>query len=160
PTRSAAERFRSTRRPLGGACHAVAFRHQYIILMIINMNVSRTRSAPGTIRAARPRKTSPDRLKANGVHYTPPDLAGFLASSLFPHVTPPPNGPIYVLDPACGDGSLLMAFAQATPTTIRKRPHLVGYDTDTAALAKASEGLDALGEVRSDLRQADFLSLP
>lgn len=106
-----------------------------------------------------PRKL-PSRLKANGVHYTPPELAVFLASSIYRHAAIPPDGPIRVLDPACGDGNLLRAFAQAAPPVLRQRLQMVGYDTDGAALAKASTNLKESGIPATDLRQIDFLSLP
>ena len=105
-------------------------------------------------------RSAADRVKANGVHYTPPDLAAFLAGALCRHATPRENGPIRVLDPACGDGSLLLALAEATPPTIQARLELVGYDTDASALAKASATLGELRDVFTDLRNADFLSLP
>lgn len=100
-----------------------------------------------------------DRVKANGVHYTPPSLAAFLASALYRHTALVDAEPIRVLDPACGDGSLLVAFAQLAPPAVRARLQLVGHDTDGAALAKASSSLSHLS-VRTDLHKDDFLSLP
>jgi type I restriction-modification system DNA methylase subunit len=49
---------------------------------------------------------APDRIKANGVHYTPPALADFLASATAQHL-PKGRGEIAVLDPACGSGNFL-----------------------------------------------------
>jgi SAM-dependent methyltransferase len=100
-----------------------------------------------------------DRVKTNGVHYTPPSLAAFLASALYRHAALVDAEHIRVLDPACGDGSLLVAFAQLAPPDVRARLQLVGHDTDGAALAKASASLSHLN-VRTELHKEDFLSLP
>ncbi len=114
------------------------------------------------IRSARTRATAGanriDRIKANGVHYTPPELAAFLAIALLRHAVIPPKGPVRVLDPACGDGSLLAALALQSPPALLARLELVGCDTDHLALAKASATLAHTGI--ADLRKADFLSLP
>jgi len=53
----------------------------------------------------------PDRIKANGIHYTPPALADFLAAVTSDVVGDFP-GTLAVLDPACGDGALLCAFVK------------------------------------------------
>lgn len=121
----------------------------------------RSQTMPHVRRTRRPspRKLI-DHAKANGVYYTPPDLAAFLAGCLYRHTVIPSDGTIRVLDPACGDGSLLRAFAQVVPPGVRSRLRLTGYDTDEAALAKASANLKELETPATDLRKTDFLSLP
>jgi SAM-dependent methyltransferase len=64
---------------------------------------------------------------------------------------------IRVLDPACGDGGLLLAFAESLPEQIRKKTTLVGYDRDTNAIDEAKELLGHLDVRAIDLREADFL---
>lgn len=96
------------------------------------------------------------RVKANGVHYTPPDLAAFLASVTVA-VLPETAGSIRVLDPACGDGGLLLAFAAAVPIEVRKRLVLVGYETDPVALKQAGSVLGALAVTDVVLHASDFL---
>jgi hypothetical protein len=98
------------------------------------------------------------RQKKRGIHYTPPDLAAFLAEEIVKRLSTT-SGDIVVLDPACGDGGLLKAFVEAVPTKERHRLALVGYDTDRQAAIKASRNLSAL-EVKSvDVSTTDFLSL-
>jgi SAM-dependent methyltransferase len=64
-----------------------------------------------------------------------------------------------VLDPACGDGALLLAVARCVPPQLRKRLVLVGYETDSAALAQASTRLSDSGAREIVLRQQDFLEI-
>src|SRR5438067_4877198 len=102
------------------------------------------------------RKT-PDHAKTNGVHYTPPDLAGFLAEATAA-VAGKIRKPIRVLDPACGDGGLLLAIAEAVPARARRGMILEGYDTDPGELAKAGAALARAGVSDVVLHNRDFLS--
>jgi len=98
------------------------------------------------------------REKKHGIHYTPGDLAAFLAERIVQWL-PSVNESIMVLDPACGDGELLGAFVCALPEGLRRRVRLVGYDTDREAVKEASRSLSALDVQAVDLAVGDFLSL-
>jgi methylase of polypeptide subunit release factors len=100
-----------------------------------------------------------DRIKANGVHYTPATLAGFLAA-VTAEVLDTDRQTIDVLDPACGDGALLWALAGQLPQPTRSRLVLHGYETDPDALDSARRLLAGAGVADVDLRQQDFLALP
>jgi len=91
------------------------------------------------------------------VHYTPPDLAAFLATETVGQLQA--TGPLTVLDPACGDGALLRAFAEALTSEQRLRTTLVGYETDEHALADAKRTLTACDVAAVSLRRADFLEV-
>jgi adenine-specific DNA-methyltransferase len=52
---------------------------------------------------------SADLIKKTGVHYTPSNLATFVAKQVLSHYTIIPGKPISILDPAVGDGELLIA---------------------------------------------------
>ena len=102
-------------------------------------------------------KKAPDHAKAFGVHYTPPELAAFLAdvtAAAVPHVT----GPFRILDPACGNGALLIAITNALPKPVRRWITIVGYETDPCELAKAGASLAQLGVGNVVLHNRDFLS--
>lgn len=94
-------------------------------------------------------------VKAHGIHYTPPELAAFLARNALSALEG--DGPLRVLDPACGDGALLEAVAKASDNP--ERLTLIGMDTDSRAVAAASTRLRHLrNHVHAiELREADFL---
>src|SRR5205814_1794934 len=71
-----------------------------------------------SMRSSKGRTGKPSRVKVNGIHYTPPELAGFLADVTV-QALGEREGPVQVLDPACGDGGLLMAFTKAVPVGLR-----------------------------------------
>lgn len=100
-----------------------------------------------------------DKQKQTGAHFTPQPLADLVARRLA-HQLWRFEGPLRILDPACGDGNLLVAMAQALPAEARRRSTLVGieddiesFDTLTRRLAKM-EGIPP-----ADLRNGDFLDL-
>ncbi|HEX4145310.1 MAG TPA: N-6 DNA methylase [Pirellulales bacterium] len=95
--------------------------------------------------------------KTQGIHYTPPELAQFLARLLASQL-PLRCRELRVLDPACGDGALLSAFAQALPATARARLTLVGYETDRTAIAAADSVLRPLTVKQLTLVEGDFLA--
>jgi SAM-dependent methyltransferase len=91
--------------------------------------------------------------KRHGRHYTPARLAEFLAERLLEHVVP--QGRLRILDPACGEGELLLAVHRATTRRFPGiRLHLTGYDLDADAVAVARARAAGLA---ADLRVGDFL---
>jgi adenine-specific DNA-methyltransferase len=96
-----------------------------------------------------------EHTKAHGVHYTPPELAEFLARHAWSGARAQTT--IRVLDPACGGGELLAAFVQTAPDGANIE--LVGLDIDAQAIELAEERLSpATGaNVSFELRTADFL---
>ncbi|MFC4372604.1 Eco57I restriction-modification methylase domain-containing protein [Nocardia halotolerans] len=94
--------------------------------------------------------------KRHGRHYTPPQLARFLARRALRHVRG--GGELRVLDPACGDGELLLAVhremaASAPQVEVR----LTGYDLDRRAVTETA-GRAAAEGVEIDCRAGDFLA--
>lgn len=96
-----------------------------------------------------------DRRKRLGAHYTPVALAGFVAERVVRHAG---RWAVRVLDPACGDGELLAAFAKLVPDA-----ELVGYDLDPDAVAAARTrlpdaviGLGDFTEIAGTLPAASF----
>lgn len=71
--------------------------------------------------------------KIRGAWYTPPELIGIVVDGLFTNLDLPPDRPIRVLDPACGDGRFLEAVAERL-TDLGHEFELVGCDIDAGAL--------------------------
>lgn len=98
--------------------------------------------------------------KAHGIHYTPPQLAAYLAKQVvecsdLSRLAPPI---IRVLDPACGEGELLMAIVDAMPKRLRSRLSITGFDTDPDAIRRANVILCGKGVGSLDFHCKDFLS--
>lgn len=99
--------------------------------------------------------------KLEGIHYTPPVLANFLARHVAEDLEKLAGAhrPIYVLDPACGNGELLKALAEAVSPAIRPFLVLKGFDKDERALDQARQLLSTAGIMAVDLHCADFLAV-
>ena len=99
-----------------------------------------------------------DQIKAKGIHYTPLELASFLADVIRDHAIFP-RGPIHILDPACGNGSLLEAIVLSFRSHSRQRLILTGYETDADALEITKERLSAFNVRDTQLVEQDFLAV-
>lgn len=95
-----------------------------------------TRSGGAEARATR---------KRHGRHYTPPALARFLARRLLANLPRPDlSGSLRVLDPACGDGELLLSLhREITAHLPGVRVASTGFDLDENALATARDRAEA-----------------
>jgi methylase of polypeptide subunit release factors len=98
-----------------------------------------------------------DRIKASGVHYTPRELAHYLARLALE--TSSLSTSLRVLDPACGDGSLLLAIAEQARKLGRDEPVLVGLDSDPSAADLARRKLEEFTGRVPKVSPADFLEV-
>ncbi|MQY25701.1 Eco57I restriction-modification methylase domain-containing protein [Nocardia aurantia] len=98
--------------------------------------------------------------KRHGRHYTPDRLARFLADRLLTHLVP--GETLRILDPACGDGELLLALGDAVAQRFPGLPvRAAGYDLDPAAVRVARERaakLDVTWQVGDFLYAAEKLA--
>lgn len=103
-------------------------------------------------------KESKARRKQTGSHYTPTRLAEFVANKILENFkTPDPNVTIRVLDPACGDGELLMSLVESWPHESRNSLSLIGIDSDRIAFQNVRYRVRNVGVSSIDLRREDFL---
>lgn len=93
--------------------------------------------------------------KETGAHFTPPDLARFIAERLVTHCDFS-RPALRVLDPSCGDGELLLALYQALPPKKKHAAELIGMDVDDEAVGEARRRLEGV-ESRLSLETGDFL---
>jgi len=90
-------------------------------------------------------------IKKDGVHYTPRALAQFLAREIA-KVLDPSIEKLKILDPACGDGSLLKAIKDEVPNRQVLKFH--GLDTSLEAIQSCRL---RLAQSKTVLAQRDFL---
>lgn len=95
--------------------------------------------------------------KATGSHFTPYGLAKFVAERILATGIVDFREPTVALDPACGDGELLLALAEELSPQERAKLDLIGIDTSKDAFDSARSRLDGVGTRMIDLRLTDFL---
>jgi len=95
-----------------------------------------------------------EQIKHTGATFTPLGLAEYLAEKLIKHILA--KGPINVLDPACGEGELLLAMSKALYKDKREFS-LTGYDSNDEYLSIAKERLLSSGASQSSFVLGDFL---
>jgi adenine-specific DNA-methyltransferase len=95
--------------------------------------------------------------KSHGVHYTPSELAAFVARRALTEL--PRRDRLLVLDPACGDGELLLAVALAAEKAGLPLPDLVGIDRDEDAIEAAAERLEGAPSASVVVHCEDFLAV-
>ncbi len=97
--------------------------------------------------------------KIHGAFYTPYELARFLARRIIRSLDINALHTINVLDPACGDGELLNAFAETLPSNCHQRTTLLGVETNTQSLEETRKRLDAFPVKQVRLEQGNFLDI-
>ncbi len=98
--------------------------------------------------------TVKEQIKHTGATFTPLGLAEYLAEKLIKHILAKET--INVLDPACGEGELLLAMSQALCKDKREFS-LTGYDSNNEYLSIAKERLLISGASQSSFALGDFL---
>ena len=96
--------------------------------------------------------------KRDGVHYTPAKLAQFLADQTVVQFRSVASSRrlIRVLDPACGDGELLLALVESL-TPHPDNIQVFGFEKDPVAARRATERLHERGIAQVKISVGDFL---
>lgn len=99
------------------------------------------------------------REKAQGIHYTPSALAQFVADRTVALLGAQPTSRVRVLDPACGDGELLLAAGRAL-RALGVIFELVGFEADAEAteVARARVHSEFGSLVQTSILCDDFLA--
>jgi len=108
---------------------------------------------------ARYTSLTPD--KTQGVTYTPKVLADFVAEKIVSAANiQDTSTPLRVLDPAVGDGELLLSLLEVVAMRSRRDVVVYGFDTDPAALAMAQRRItEGFPKVRLRLACDNFLNV-
>ncbi|MCB9348411.1 MAG: N-6 DNA methylase [Lewinellaceae bacterium] len=98
--------------------------------------------------------TVKEHIKHTGATFTPIDLAEYLARKLINHM--PFKESLEVLDPACGEGELLLSISKVL-CEHKYEFSLTGYDSNNEYLSIAKERLVSSGSMQSNFVLGDFL---
>lgn len=100
-----------------------------------------------------------DKKKRSGASYTPCGLAEFVAKQIVENIKLEKAARVRVLDPAVGDGELLLAICRALEDAGHNNIEIHGYDTDDEALGFAESRIRAVDEhINVRFEHQDFLS--
>ena len=97
--------------------------------------------------------------KSNGVVYTPRNVADYVSAQMLRYHDALPCGCVSILDPAAGNGQLLLSMIQ-TLTGSGTRIRAVGYETDAKISVETEKRLSALfPDAHIEIRSRDFLTV-
>lgn len=96
--------------------------------------------------------------KATGSHYTPARLAQFVARQIVEHFEPHDSiSQLNILDPAVGDGELLISLRNELSLRGYSNLHVTGFDTNSRAV---DETLQRVGpDSANAIKESDFTTL-
>lgn len=92
--------------------------------------------------------------KKTGATFTPSKLANYLSNKLIGYYGDLSNK--IVVDPACGNGSLLISIAEQSDSDIGI---LVGFDTNKEYVAQTKKNLTEIGISNFEIENEDFLEI-
>jgi adenine-specific DNA-methyltransferase len=94
-----------------------------------------------------------EQIKNTGATFTPKELANYLSNKVLLYNQ---GQKISVLDPACGEGELLVAIGGKL-SELGSEFNLTGYDANSHYLSLAQDRMLQFGKDSFDLVSADFL---
>jgi len=99
--------------------------------------------------------------KVSGAHYTPSILATFVANQIFKLVSHDKSQKtIRILDPAIGDGELIISIIDVLINNNISNIEIIGFDTDNNALEYAKSRINQYyPKLKTQLKKIDFLEL-
>ncbi len=92
--------------------------------------------------------------KKTGATFTPTKLANYLSNKLINYYGDMTDK--IVVDPACGDGSLLISIAKQSDSNFQK---LVGFDINKEYIAQTKRNLTEIGISNFEIKNEDFLEI-
>lgn len=104
------------------------------------------------------RYSNTSKSKENGIVYTPRAMADYLAYEMIMHKPPQDNDIISILDPAVGEGELLISIIRNLSNISNSKIIAVGYETDSSVCVKTRSKLEEIfPNVTIIIKNEDFL---
>lgn len=104
------------------------------------------------------RYSNENKSKANGVVYTPSEMANYVAQLMLRYADKREISEVSILDPAVGEGELLVAMINAVKSRCSKLK-VVGYETDQSVGKDTQYRLrEMFPEIDVEIRIGDFLA--
>lgn len=98
--------------------------------------------------------------KADGATFTPPNLADFVARQIVDGMNGELQKPLRILDPAVGEGSLLLSLIEQLEERGYKSIEVHGFDTNASSLAIAERAIrKKYPKHKINFRPSDFLEV-
>ena len=99
------------------------------------------------------------KVKENGVVYTPTEIANYISEELIRINCPNNKKTISILDPAVGEGELLISIINTISENTSAKIEIVGYETDTEVCKRTQNRLQMLfPEINITIHNKDFLN--
>ena len=99
------------------------------------------------------------KVKENGVVYTPIEIANYISEELIRINCPNNKKTISILDPAVGEGELLISIINTISENTSAKIEIVGYETDTEVCKRTQNRLQMLfPEINITVHNKDFLN--
>ncbi len=96
--------------------------------------------------------------KAHGATYTPENLARFVAEQIVENLDLQGRQSVTILDPAVGDGALLLALLDSLKSKTNASLIVRGFDTNASALDEAARRIEAAHpNIKPELTLGNFL---
>lgn len=99
-------------------------------------------------------------IKSTGATFTPRKLADFLAEKIINEFDfDSTSHELKILDPACGDGELLLSISKKLNTFGISKFKTIGFDSNGKYVAESKKRLDLSSIQNKEIIQADFLQM-
>ncbi len=97
--------------------------------------------------------------KKTGAHFTPRDLACYVAKNIIKELNFDYKKTVNVLDPSCGDGELLVAFISEVPKKYINQLVIYGIESDLRSIEKAKKRIKVFSIRNYNFYNTDFLNI-
>jgi hypothetical protein len=98
-----------------------------------------------------------DNRKINGIHFTPNNLSEFLGQRIIDNFDLSNKQNLTILDPACGEGELLISISKIIDNSINCK--FIGYDIDHNHISATKQRFQSIKNSKFEIYHKDFLEI-